>query len=359
MVIQLQQGGLGEVLQAINRGISGISEQRMAKQKKLEDQRILDEIFGTSQSPVTPEPLSRMAQPNAETVTIEDKVSDKSSAPGVQRISDEQLVKLTMLPKYKDVANAELKRREIERKTFESDRKFHSEGSKKGEERAFALRESLPKKQSALNLARDSVQSGEVGPFSLANLAERTGIPEFQTAKGSQLVTAAKENLLSNMARVSAKAQNIWFEQRLNSMFPKIGQTIEANEAAGIMLQGELDMDNNWLEEYNRISKEDMDRYGYVRRDAEQRATELADRKNQEVMNKTSYQLRRNFEDEKGARWMQDNAKKSVVQGTPLTPEMFVVMLKETGGDKAKAIANAKKRGYKIHTQEEIREWLQ
>lgn len=349
MVLTFQDNQWANAIQGLGTVLGQALQQRG---QKSQETKILEQLFG---APATSEKMPTIDQ--EQPIYEGNIVTDKSTAPGIQRISDDQLVALSINPKFKNVASTELKRREIDRKTFESDRKYHAEGAKDAEKRAVGLREALPKKQSALNLAREAIQSGEVGPFSLANLAERTGIKEFQTAKGAQLTTAAKENLLSNMSRVSAKAQNMWFEQRLNSMFPEIGKKMAANEATSIMLQGEIDMDNNWLEAYNQLARNDMEKYGYVRRDADQRASELSNDKNLEIMKKTSYELRKNYEQEKGVRWMAENAKKKVVQGTPLTPEMFVVILEESGGDKNKAIENAKKYGYTIPTQEQIRQW--
>ena len=107
-------------------------------------------------------------------------------------------------------------------RNFHEDRKYHTDLAKKGLEHVNSLRESLPRKASALQMARNAVQSGEVGAFSKANLAQILGRPELQNASGSALLTASKENLLSIMARVSGRAQNQWFERRASSMFAQL-----------------------------------------------------------------------------------------------------------------------------------------
>ena len=277
----------------------------------------------------------------------------------ITQVPENSLVQLASspYPEHQNLAQAELKRRENEHKKFTEDRKFHAKGAEKTEERVSGMRESIPKKKMALNLARDAVQSGEVGILSLANLAERTGAREFQTAKGAQLVTAGKENLLSNMSRVSAKGQNQWFEQRLNSMFPQIGQSMEANETIDAMLQGELEMDEAYLRAYNELAKQDEDNFGYKRNDLDQRTHEIVDDLYDDIMKKTSYKMREIYEREKGISWMKENVMKKVPNGTPLTPQMAKVLSNKYGGNYAQAIENAKRLGYQIPTKEEFAQW--
>lgn len=278
----------------------------------------------------------------------------------IKQVPEQSLLALSSSPDpaHRDFANAELKRRENVQKQFNEDRKFHAKGAEKTEERVAGLREAVPKKKMALNLARDAVQSGEVGSFSLANLAERSGVKEFQTAKGAQLVTAGKENLLGNMSRVSAKGQNQWFEQRLNSMFPQIGQSKEANETIDAMLQGELKMDENYLRAYNELAKKDEQEFGYKRNDLDRRAREMTEKSDSEIMKETSFKLREIYEREKGIGWMQEHAMKKVPQGTPLTPQMYKILGKKYKGDPAQTIENAKRLGYEIPTASQAEQWL-
>jgi hypothetical protein len=124
------------------------------------------------------------------------------------------------------VFKSELDRREgdIKRKqqSFEGEREYHTKFSKAVEDNVAKLRESVPKKENALSYARNAIEAGNPDFFSKDKLADATGLDIFRTSKGAQLITAGKENLLSNMSRTSARAQNMWFEQRLNSMFAKI-----------------------------------------------------------------------------------------------------------------------------------------
>lgn len=238
------------------------------------------------------------------------------------------------------------------RSEFESERAFHTGYSKEAVKSANVLRESLPKKQAALSLARNAIESGDLSFLSPDKLADSTGIDIFRRAKGAQLITAGKENLLNNMSRVSAKAQNIWFEQRLNSMFPKIGQSLEANLTTQEMLEGEAAMDGSYLNEFDRLQKEDMQKYGFEKKDIEERARNNIKPMEKEIFQRTSYRLKEIEEQEKGLNSLKKSVGKNVVKGTPLTMAMMKLYHDKFG---EKALEMAKKNGYYIPTLEEFR----
>jgi hypothetical protein len=273
--------------------------------------------------------------------------------------SNEELIKMSASGNktLKAISDAEFKRRDLEQKQFLEDRKYHEKGSKDAEQEASSLRSSIPRQRMALQMAREAIQSREVGAFSLNNLAERLGIRELQTAQGAKLVTAGKEFLIGNLSKVSAKAQNQWLEQRFNSMFPEIGKSQTANETIDAMLNAEIKMNEAWLSNYDRLEKEDMEKEGFVRRDISQRAHAASQSQYDQIMNETSYKTRQIYEQEKGVKWLQQNVLKKVPKGTFLTPLSAKIMKDHFGGDVQKAIENAKKLGYKIPTKEEATEW--
>jgi hypothetical protein len=245
--------------------------------------------------------------------------------------------------------NAENKRKRAE---FESERSYHSGYSKDAEKEANNLRQSIPKKEMALDFARNSIESGDIDYFSPNKLADATGIDLFRTAKGAQLVTAGKENLLSNMSRVGAKAQNIWFEQRLNSMFPKIGQSKEANLTVQEMLEGEMAIDEAFLKEFDRLSSEDEEKYGFVKKDISKRVQNNLRSSEKEILKRTTYRMKEIEEQEKGLNQLKKQVGKNVSKGTPFTLEM-AKLYKEKFGDNALDVAD--KNGYYIPTVEEFR----
>ena len=299
-------------------------------------------------------------QPGAPSTTPLDAQQTPVGQRPISQWSEEELVlaQASGIPALQKMADAQLKRIDLQDKRAVAERTFRTEPGKEIQKKISALRESLPKKKVALSMARNAVETGEVGAFSLANLAQRMGIPELQTSSGAQLTTAAKENLLSNMGRVSARAQNLWFEQRLNSMFPQIGQSQEANLTTATMLEAEQAMDEAYLQAFDRIAAEDENRLGYVDYTSiEKRAREETEPIDKEIFDRSMFQLRQIYEKEKGSQWLIDNVMKKVPKGTPLTTAMASSFLYKYNGNTDKAIENAKKLGYTIHTRGEMDRW--
>lgn len=255
-----------------------------------------------------------------------------------------------------NMAKTEIEKREkqekISREDFQNERGYHSSYSKKAEETANQMRQSLPKKEMALDMARQAIETQDMGFFSPDKLADATGIDLFRTAKGAQLVTAGKENLLSNLSRVSSKGQNLWFEQRLNSMFPKIGQSKEANLTVQEMIEAENQIDKAYLDAFDRLSQEDESKYKFVRKDIEKRARDAVKPIEKDVLKRTTYRMKEIEEREKGLISMRDKVGKNVVKGTPLTMEMAKLYIRKFG--KENALNVAEKNGYYVPTYEDF-----
>jgi len=265
-------------------------------------------------------------------------------------IEEPQIAKV--LQHQEDVSLRERREEETrKRKEFESERSFHTGYSKDQEKEAEIFRSSIPKKEMALKFARDAIEGGQLNYFSLDKLADVTGVDLFRTAKGAQLITASKENLLGNMSRVSARAQNIWFEQRLNSMFPKVGQSEEANLTVQEMLEGEVALDKAYLNEFDRIVEEDEKKYGFTKKDASKRARQNIKSLEKEIMDRTSFRMKEIEEKERGLGKMKEQVGKNVPNGTPMTLAM-AKLYKDKFGDNALDIA--RKNGYRIPTKEEF-----
>lgn len=277
---------------------------------------------------------------------------------GIKDISDEQIALMALTnPTLANIfqKRSEEKRASQERKTkeerrqFEADRTYHTGLTAKTREKVAGLRESLPRKRNSLALARDAIETGNVKYFSPDKLAEATGIDLFRTAKGAQLATAGKENLLSNMARASAKAQNQWFEQRLNSMFPKIGNSDEANLTIQAMLEGEMALDEAYLKAFDEEAAKDREQFGYEKGDIDERAHKAIEPLEKKILDRTSYQLRQLYEKELGVNKLRKMSDEKVPKGTPLTLEMAEILVERYGN---KAEAAAKKLGYSLPDEE-------
>lgn len=251
-----------------------------------------------------------------------------------------------------------LKARKEKTRTFEADRAYHTQGLPKFEEGMRARRESNQKKTSALEMSRNAIESDQVGAFSKANLAKRLGIPELETLEGAALTLAGKENLLSNMSRVSAKGQNVWFEQRVNSMFPGVGKKKEANLFVNEALEGENIMDRMYDKEISQLKQKDEQEFGYPKVNTlDERARDLIKDKEQNVMKRTAYRSKVLEENDKSDIALRRQAGKSVVKGTPLTKRMMK-LYKEKFGSAEKGYEAAKKNGYNIPTKEEYQNYI-
>ena len=257
---------------------------------------------------------------------------------------------------YHEILESRRTAEKSKRELPEKERAFHTGFSKEIEKNMEQMRDSIPKKEMALNFARDAVETGKLDFFSPDKLADITGSDLFRTAKGAQLITAGKENLLSNMGRVSARAQNIWFEQRLNSMFPKIGQSEEANLTVQEMLEGELALDKAYLDKFDQISDEDEKNFGYVRKDISKRVHQALKPLEKHILQRTSFRMKQIEEVEKGLSKLKTEVGKNVIKGTPLTMAM-AKLYKDKFGDKALEVAE--KNGYYIPTVEEFKSYQQ
>ena len=232
-----------------------------------------------------------------------------------------------------------------ERRVYEKEREYHTKAAIKQDEDVANLRNSLPKKEMALSFSRNAIENKDLGYFSLDSLANITGIPLFRTARGAQLINATKENLLANMSRVSSRAQNMWFEQRLYSMMPQIGNSEEANLTLQEMLEAEMKMDELYLNEFDRLTEQDEEKFGYAKKDRSKRAHENIKPITENIFNRSAYRIQQLDEKEMGREKMQEKVGKNVPKGTPLTLEMGRLYMKKYG-DEAPEIA--KKNGYKI-----------
>lgn len=337
----------------------GLKEQ-LEEGKLQRKQDFLQKILGNKRTSSIQEPKQRPQ----EGLPQEKESSDSSFDPS--SISDEDILSIAavdptlgnLLAKQKDVERRERTEREkTENKRFDAERNYQLKFGQDLAKKTESLRESIPKKEAALSFARNAVETGNEGFFSLDKLADATGIDLFRTAKGAQLLTAGKENLLSNMGRVSARGQNLWFEMRLNSMFPKIGQSKEANLTVQEMIEGEVAMDKAYLNELDKISEQDRSSNGFVNYETlSQRARAGIKPQEKQILNRTSYRMKEVEEQEKGLKKLKSEVGKNVPKGTPLTLAMAKLYIDKFKDPKT-ALEVAKKNGYHIPTPEEFKRY--
>lgn len=344
-LLQQKQEGFADIIGGRNQGASSFADQVNGQQGMGDEGQLPQGIL-------KPEIYEQQGQKPKQ---------QKQGQFNAKDITDEQIAKAEALdPRYgtllhdlrQDARKQDVESEKLKQKNFESERTYHTGYSKDLEKNVDQMRLALPKKLSSLELARNAIESDDVGYLSWSKLADATGIDAFRTAKGAQLINAAKENLLSNMNTVSAKAQNIWFEQRMNSMFAKVGQSKEANLTMQEMLEGEAALDQAYINEFDRVANQDEKSYGFVKKDIGQRTDSALKPIHNEILKRTSYRLKEIEEQEKGLEKIQSEVGKKVVKGTPLTMAMAKLYHDKFG---EKALDVAKKNGYTIPTLEEFR----
>jgi len=259
----------------------------------------------------------------------------------------------------------ELKRQTQQTKEWMQEREFHIKKSDKEADRINSMRFMVPRKTTSFQMAKNAIESGDIGSFSPAHLGEAMGIKALQTASGAQLVTAGKEHLIPNLARLSARAQNQWLQRLFNSMFPEIGKSEFANLMALTMLEEENFIDQKEIEVFDELARQDESetvipgKSGYAKRDIDRRLDDSMKPHREEMLNRLSYRTREIWEREKG---IENLVNKKAPRGTPLTLQMMDALvrreMKKTGEatpskeTKRKARELAKKLNYTIPTKD-------
>jgi phage-related protein len=130
-------------------------------------------------------------------------------------------------------------------------------------ERGRELLENLPYKENALSTMQDAISSGNLGFFTLDNLAEMTGIEGLRSPEGAAFKTASKEFFLGNLSRVGSRGLNQMMERVVLEMAPLIGRKTEANLAVTEILGAENDVTRKEAELINDIGQSYKEKHGH------------------------------------------------------------------------------------------------
>lgn len=277
----------------------------------------------------------------------------------ISQIPEQQLVLAAAAP-YKeisDLANAELKRRDLEQKRFESTRKYEGELSTPYLKKIDESRDAVRTKENASDLMMNAIEEGNLDFFSKDNLANFLGKygEGLRTLKGAQLLNAQKEFLLGNIQRAGSRP-NQWIEQQISGMLAKVGRSKEANLGVAEALSAETALERKKIELADDLASKYRKELGYVPADIGAQVDRQLSTYAKEVQNGLAYRLRELYEQEMGASGAAKQVIKKVPQGTPLTVLMAKMFIQKYG-DVDKAIDNAKKLGYTIYSPDEIARW--
>lgn len=285
----------------------------------------------------------------------------RSTNNGTTDLSDRDLeiMSLSKDPSMKNLVDTKIKLRGMQEDRYAKDRKYHQQGSAEAEKSASAMRNSLRQKEASIRLTDEAIATGETGPLSLANISQRLGLPELMNPAGTQLNQAGKEFFFGTLSRLAAKNQNIWMDQKINSLMAQVGDPQLNAQMKTTILGAELKANKAYLKEYDRLANEDMQNYGYVRKDIESRAYAASEDEHNKIMDETSYKTRKIYEQDKGEKWLVENINKKVPKGTIATPSTIRRAIKKADGVYQTGITNLKKLGYTIAKTEDIEQWQQ
>lgn len=251
-------------------------------------------------------------------------------------------------PQLAGIGKAVIEAKKLKQAQFNADRNFESKESSPYLKQINDQRAAVENKSRALQQLDIALDQGETGGFSLDNIARIFNRPELLSQSAAQQLGSVKELLVSNIGRVGSRP-NQWVEQQIASALPDLGKSKIANQTLAEAVRGEVEMAKRRIELTDELSAQDRERYGYVKGDIAARVDAAIKPFADTINSQTGYRMRELFEQEKGANYLRKNSMKKVVEGTPLTKQMYQV-LKEKYKDPAQLIDNAKKLGYTIQT---------
>jgi hypothetical protein len=250
----------------------------------------------------------------------------------------------------------ELNQHKISDKRFEQERKYHTEFSKPAEEKVNATIKDMPQQLFVLENARNAVETGELGSWSKdhwANILPAEMGKALRSPEGASLETLSKFNLVGSLRDVTARAQNMYMEKIMRGAFAEIGKSKEANLAAHEVLEGGFAEELAHAKEFAKLANEDMQNFGYVRKDIDRRASDAAWPEQKRIMERTAYRTKELEENVKTPEQLEKSINKKVTPGTPLTSKMGKVFAKKFGSYE-KGIEEAQKRGYSVPSDQDF-----
>ena len=202
----------------------------------------------------------------------------------------------------------------------------------------------VPVLQSLLNVAKNSISTGNTGLLSPDNLADLTHIEAFRTAKGEALRSVAKEYIFSEVKGLGSN-NNQMLDKQILSIIPNVGKTQEANLAWTEIQQMKLDLalaPQMFIEE---LKKNHLDKNNYPKQslidDVNKHVREYANK----IQENTAYKIQ---EIEENNADLEQLTNLSHVDNVYLTEKRRDALIQMAKGDKEKAIKVALKLGYKI-----------
>lgn len=276
-------------------------------------------------------------------------------AKSFQDLEDAELSRLSVIPQLQKTVELEAKRREKEQAKYEGDRTFHSKSSDPIVAAANTVLKSAPVKKGLINQHRRDIASGNVtglGPF----LADKTGWEVFRNPEAARARSAAKQYFIQSLNSLATGARpNIFLEQQLSAGQTQIGREEEANQTVLDLMEFTDDLETERAKYIRDLAEEDREKYGYVKNDVDARADKKMIPYAEQREDEMAYTIRKRHEDEKDdAALIKEIFTGKVPEGTPLTIRAARILDVRNNHDEKKALAEAKKLGFIIPSEETI-----
>lgn len=318
---------------------------QMLKGKQRDSQ--YDRIFPQGQQQPNSQPQQNMLGAQDPSLDPRGQAQPQGQQGGLGGFSEEQLMQGLAIPELKPVFQAELDKRYQEKKLKQdaniANTKRKSKRADKILDWADEISRELPNLQSSLNQWTDAIRTGNLGFFSLNNLADLTGVEGFRDPKGAQFKTASKEYLIGTLGRIKGRP-NQWIEQQVLDSAAKIGRDQASNLISTRALQNEVDLKSAFVEVANRINEEYELKHGEPPRNLASLVSKemkvVAEEKETEMFN--DFRAILSIYDKKHMPF------KPVKKGSELSDLMLDGLLARFNNDPKKAENEARKLGYSV-----------
>jgi hypothetical protein len=270
------------------------------------------------------------------------------SKTGTGDLSDKQIAAITLEdPQFGKILQDQKK---AKRKTFESDRAYHSSRSNKFLDEVAKETKGIPEREVAVNSAIEAVQSGQMSPMGGDFWANVLNVPQLKSESGGTLQSAAKVNLMGSLGKIGARP-NQFIEKQINDAFAQAGEKPGVQMAKLNIAKTVLDLDKKHGEIARNIANQYREDLGYVPENIDSLVEAQMKPYAKQRMEKLSYDLQEGRE--KSQPKERFNSLNEVAAGTPLTEGKYKVLFNKAKGNTeeerdAAAIRMAKKAGYKI-----------
>lgn len=239
-----------------------------------------------------------------------------------------------------------------QRKVDQKDRDYALNNNKNFSEKISSTRDNLSRKQSAITLLGEANTSGGLG-FNIRNfLAEKYGM-EYALDPNVPLYNAATKALLVG-DRGNIGRSNQFLDKIMRDALGTYRDSQKARYIFQAGLQGTANKEREEIRVYDELSKEDREKYGYIRSDIEDRVNErlgnFYDEEDARTVEKIN-EIKRGYGFYYSRDFSNPEAYLNAPKGTPLTQESIDYYLERNNNNWLSAEREAYENGYRGATK--------